>query len=280
MFLVIGATGNIGSQLVKQLTAEKQGVRVLARDPAKVRIPGVDVVTGAVADPAALDKAMAGVQAAFVLTSAEAILDEKNVFAAAKKAGVGHIVKLSSAGAQKGAPIKLADMHGQSEEALKASGVPFTILQPTFFMSNLGGSAGSIKGEGKMYGAFKTGRVPVIDPADIAATAAAILRAPAKHAGQTYYLTGPEALTQAQVAEKIGKAIGKSVTYVDIPSAAVVEAIKGTGAPEWYAKDFGMMSEWFATDSAAATSDAVEKVTGRKARTFDAWLSDNAAMFK
>src|SRR5687768_7476870 len=105
MFLVIGATGNIGSQLVKQLTSEKQPVRVLARDPGKVKFPGVDVVQGDVTDAAALEKAMSGVKAAFVLTSGESIPDERHVFAAAKKAGVGHVVKLSTAGAQKGSPI-------------------------------------------------------------------------------------------------------------------------------------------------------------------------------
>lgn len=283
MFLIIGANGSIGSQLVKQLTSSGEKVRVLVRDKQKAEQSfgnSVDIVTGDIGDPASLERAFQGVTRAFVLTAGEAIPQEKNAFAAAKKAGVNHVVKLSTVGAQKGARIRLASMHGESEEALKASGVPFTLLQPTFFTSNLFGSAGSIKGEGKLYGAFKTGRLPLIDPADIAATAAAILKNPKGQEGKTLYLTGPEALTHGQVAEKLGKALGKNVSYVDLPASAVVDSIKKSGAPSWYAEDFGMMSEWFATDQAATVSDAVEKVAGRKPRTVDAWIADNAKSFK
>ena len=283
MFLIIGANGSIGSQLVKQLTSSGEKVRVLVRDKQKAEKSfgkSVDVVTGDIGDPASLDRAFQGVARAFVLTSGDAIPSEKHAFAAAKKAGVNHIVKLSTAGAQKGSPIRLASMHGESEEALKASGVPFTVLQPTFFTSNLLGSAGTIKGEGKLYGAFKTGRLPVIDPEDIAATAAAVLKNPTGHEGKTLYLTGPEAVTHGQIAEKLGKALGKSVSYVDLPASAVVESIKKSGAPSWYAEDFGKMSEWFASDQAATVSDAVEKIAGRKPRTVDAWIADNAKSFK
>jgi uncharacterized protein YbjT (DUF2867 family) len=282
MFLIIGANGNIGSQLVKQLLADNQKVRVLVRDKKKAEAFGdkVEVALGDVGDPASLDKAFQGVSAAFVLTTAEAILQEKNAYDAAKKAGVKHLVKLAAAGATVGSPIKLSDMHGQSEQALKQSGLDYTILESITYMSNTMGSIPTIKGEGKMYGSFKEGRVPFIDTADVAATAAAILKSPASHAGQTYFLTGPEPLTQAQMAEKLSKAIGKEVAYVDIPSSALAENLKKAGFPAWYADDFAKMSDWFATDSAATPSDTVEKITGRKPRTFDAWLTDNAAAFK
>lgn len=280
MFLIIGANGQIGSQLTKQLVSEKQPVRALVRDLKKApKLDGVEVAQGDVADVASLEKAMNGVKAVFVLTAAEAILDEKNVFGAAKKANA-HVVLLSSAGAQTGSPIRLADMHGKSEDALKASGAAFTILQPITFMSNVLGSLASIKGEGKLYGSMQKGRVPLIDTTDIAATAAAVLRAPKDHAGKTYFLTGPEALTQDQVAEKISKVAGKPVSYVDIPVDALIGALKGAGFPEWLANDFGKMNAWFATDAAASTSGEVQRITGRAPRSFDAWLTDNAAAFR
>jgi uncharacterized protein YbjT (DUF2867 family) len=278
MFLIIGANGQIGSQLVKQLQAEKQPVRALVRDTKKAPA-GVEVAQGDVADPASLDAALKGVSAVFVLTSGDAILQEPNVFAAAKKANA-HVVLLSTAGAQAGAPIRLADMHGKSEDALKASGASFTILQPMMFMSNVLGSLATIKSEGKLYGAMQKGRVPLIDTTDIAATAAAVLRAPKEHAGKTYFLTGPEALTQDQVAEKVSKVSGKTVSYVDIPVDALIGALKGAGFPEWLANDFGKMHGWFATDAAASTSGEVQRITGRAGRTFDAWLADNAAAFR
>lgn len=283
MILVIGANGNIGSQLVKQLLAQGEKVRVLVRDAKKAGDAfgkNVEVATGDISNAGSLDKAFQGVKAAFVLTAGDAILDEKNAFTAAKKAGVGHVVKLSVAGAGVGDPIRLADMHGQSEAALAQSGVSWSVLQPTMFMSNTLSGAHSIKGEGKMYGSFKNGRIPMIDTADIAACAAAILRNPRGHEGKAYYITGPEGLTQAQVAEKIGKVAGRSVSYIDIPSSALVENMKKMGMPAWLAEDFGKMSDWLATDQAAQPMDTVEKITGRAARTFDAWLSDNGAAFK
>jgi uncharacterized protein YbjT (DUF2867 family) len=283
MILVIGANGNIGSQVVQQLLAAGEKVRVLVRDGKKATATfgsSVDVVTGDIGDAAALDQAFAGAAGAFVLTSGDAVLQEKNAFAAAKKAGTKHVVKLSVAGAMRGSPLRLADNHAQSEEALKASGVAYTILQPHSFMSNVRESAGSIKGDGRIYGASKEGGVPYIDTGDIAAVGVAALRDPAKHGGQTYFLTGPEAFSQAQIAEKIGKAIGKTVTYVDLPPAVFVDNLKKFGVPGWLADDFGKMNEWFASGAAATVVDTVEKVTGRKPRTFDAWLSDNVAAFR
>lgn len=282
MFLIIGANGQIGSQLAKRLTAGKHKVRALVRDTKKAaNLSGVEIVAGDLNDVASLDKAMQGVKGVFVLSAGDAIPLEKNAFAAAKRAGVQHVVLLSVAGAQKGSPIRLADMHGESEAALQASGVPaYTILQPTMFMSNVLGSLGSIKGEGKIYGAMKEGRVPLIDPSDIAATAAAILSSPAGHEGKTYALTGPEPLTQAQVAEKVSKAAGKTVTYVDLTVQAFVDALQGAGFPAWVAEDFGKMHAWFATDGGAQVSDGVARVTGSAPRTFDGWLADNGAALR
>jgi len=284
MFLVIGATGNIGSQVVKQLDAKGQKVRALVRDTKKgesLKGKNVELAQGDLAMPETLDKAFSGVDGVFVVVPAGEDLPklEQNAFTAAKKAGVKHVVLLSVAGAQVGSPISLANWHAQSEENLKKSGLGHTILQPTMFMQNTLGSVHSIKSEGKFYGAYKNGRVPVIDVADIAATGVSILTSPSAHNGKTYQLTGPEPLTQTQVAEKISKVAGKTVSYVDIPASALVDNLKKV-MPEWLAKDFGTMSEWLATDGGATVSKDVENVTGRAPRSFDAFLKDVAGMFK
>lgn len=283
MFLVIGANGKIGSQVVKQLLAAGEKVRVLVRDEKKAKAAftsGVEIAVGDVADAASLDRAFAGATSAFVLTANEAMLQEQNAYVAARKAGTKNVVLLSVAGSMRGSPLRLADMHAQSEDALKASGLTYTILRPHAFMSNILDSAGSIKGEGRTYGASKDGGVPYIDTGDIAAVAVAALRDPAKHGGQTYLLTGPQAFSQQQVADKIGALIGKSITYVDLPPAVFVDNLKKYGVPGWLADDFGKMNEWFASGAAATVSNDVEKVTGRPARTLDAWLSDNVAAFR
>jgi uncharacterized protein YbjT (DUF2867 family) len=279
--LVIGASGNIGSQLVKQLDAKGQKVRALVRD-AKKSPKGADAAVGDLSKPDTLDNAMKGVDGVFCVVSGSPDMAklEKNAIDAAKKNGVKHFVLLSVAGADKGSPIKLAQWHAESETNLKNSGLNHTILQPTMFMQNTLGNLGSIKGEGKVYFATKNGRLPLVDAVDIAATAASILASPSSHNGKTYYLTGPEALTQTQMCEKISKVAGKTVTYVDIPSSALAANMQKMGVPEWMAKDFATMNDFFATDGGAQTSPDVENVTGRKPRTFDAFLADNAAAFK
>src|SRR5688572_2169400 len=185
--LITGATGTVGSQLTKQLDAAGQKVRVLTRDPKKaesLKGKNVEIVQGDLANPSSLDKAFAGVDAVFVLVSGspDQVKQEKNAFDAAKKAGVKHVVNLSVAGANTQSPISLARWHAESEEALKSSGLNWTILQPMTFMQNMLANAGSIKGEGKFYGAVKNGRIPMIDAVDIAATAAAVLTKPQAHA--------------------------------------------------------------------------------------------------
>jgi len=147
-------------------------------------------------------------------------------------------------------------------------------------LQNLLSNAGSVKGEGKIYGALGKGRVPMIDIADIAAVGAEVLTSPSAHNGKTLYLTGGEAYSMDNVAEKIGKAIGKTVTYVDLPNDVFVGNLKKMGLPGWLADDFGKMYAWLATDQAATPSDTVEKITGRKPRTLDAFLADTAATFK
>jgi uncharacterized protein YbjT (DUF2867 family) len=149
MILVTGATGNVGQNLTKQLDAAGQKVRVLTRDLKKaeaIKSKNVEITQGDLTKPETLDAAFKGVDTLFVLVNAnpDLVTQEKNAFEAAKRAGVKHIVKLSVPGADTSSPIKLARWHGESEKNLKATGIAFTLLQPSSFMQNLFGSAGSI----------------------------------------------------------------------------------------------------------------------------------------
>ena len=209
--LVVGASGNIGCQLVKQLDAKGQKVRALVRDTKKApQGKNVEAVAGDLTKPETLDQAFKGVDGVFVVVAASPDMTklEKNAFDAAKKNGVKHVVLLSVAGANTQSPINLGKWHAESEQNLAKSGLGYTVLQPTMFMQNTMNNLPTIKGEGKVYFATKNGHLPVIDVVDIAATAAAILTSPSSHNGKRYYLTGPEALTQAEMWTRISKVAG------------------------------------------------------------------------
>jgi uncharacterized protein YbjT (DUF2867 family) len=125
-----------------------------------------------------------------------------------------------------------------------------------------------------------TGKVPIVDVVDIAACAAAVLANPAPHAGKAYVLTGPAALAMEEVAAEIGAAAGKSVVYVDIGTAALVENMKKMGAPAWLAEDFGKLNARFASGASSTVSDDVARLTGRPARSFAAFAAEHAAAFR
>src|SRR5439155_10310363 len=167
------------------------------------------------------------------------------------------IVYLSAAGADEKSPISLAQWHGKTESALKSSGLAWTILQPSFFMQNLLGNAGSIAGEGKLYAPMKEAKFSPVDARDIGAVAAVAL-AGNGHENKTYAITGGEAVSYSQIASAIGEAIGKKVTYVDIPDSALRDSLGKMNMPAWMIEDFSKMFGWFSSGAAAGTTDTVE----------------------
>lgn len=284
MILLIGATGKIGRTVATRLTAGGVPTRALVRDPAKaadLAAAGVEVVQGDVADRGVLDHAFAGVDKLYLAvggTSDQEAL-EKGAIDAAVAAGVGHIVKISVVGAAPDAVVALARWHHAIEEHLAASGVAATVLRPNFFMQNTLGSAGSIASEGKLYGNAGKGRTSVIDDRDIADVAVAALTSDV-HAGQTYTLTGGEALTQPEIAAHIGDAISTSVTYVDLTDDQMRGALLGMGLPEWMADDYTALGVVQRNGWAAEVTGDVERILGRAPRTFAQFARDNADAFR
>ena len=283
MILVTGATGTIGTDVEKSLAAHGARVRALVRNPEKAKAlgAGVEIVKGDLGDAASVAAAMQGVGKLFLLVSAgpEMVQQQSNAIQAAKKAGVKQIVKLSAIGAQKGSKLSLGNWHGLTEEELKSSGVPYTILQPHSFMQNFLMQAGSVKGQGALYGASGEGKIAFIDTRDIADVAAKVLTSNG-HEGKTYLLTGPEALTYGQVAEKLGKAVGKPVKYVDVPPAEQQKSLLAMGLPDWLAADLAGMSAVFAKGGGARVSSAVKDITGKLGRTVDNFARDFAKAFQ
>jgi uncharacterized protein YbjT (DUF2867 family) len=284
MIVVTGATGQIGSEVVRQLAEKGEKVRPLIRDPKKaapLSHPNVMFVMGDFSDPKSLDEAFKGAEKLFLLTNADPnqVQLQRNAIEAAKRAGIKHVVKMSALGASKDAQVSLGRWHYETEEELKKSGMKWTILQPHFFMQNLAMMAGSIKGQGAIYAPLKDGKIAMVDVRDIATVAVAALTEPG-HEGQTYIVTGGEALSYHDVAKQIGEATGKQVKYVDIPQEDARKAMLGAGMPEWFVNDMVGLYGAFAAGHGAATTDVIQKVGKTKPRTFAQFARENAEIFK
>ncbi len=282
MILVTGATGNIGSEVLAQLVQAGHAVRVLARDPAKLeKYAGkIEVVKGDLSKPETLDAAFAGVDKAFVLCNAGDLPTlVGNATDAAKKAGVKHIVMLSSASVVDEQPTQIGRWHIEGEAKVKASGIPWTMLQPGAFASNTLQWVASIKANGAVFLPMGEGKMTPIDPHDIADVAVKVLTEPG-HEGKSYELSGPEALTTAEQLAKISAAIGKPLKYVAVTPEAAREGMAKAGMPEVFINAMLEISARVREGHGWEANGTVEQLLGRKARPYEDWLSRNVAAFQ
>lgn len=283
MILVTGAAGTTGSEVVRLLAAKGVRVRALVRNPEKGKQfhgPGVEVVVADLEKPLTLDPVLKGVDKVFLVTSPDPRVGilHGNLIESAKRAGVKQIVRLSSVQAVANSPSQFLKWHGEVDERLSRSGLSYVILRAHYFMQNLLMMRGTIQSEGKMYVPMKEAKLSTIDARDIAASAAAVLTSEG-HSGRIYELTGPEALSFGKMAEKLGAAIGRPVQYVDVPPDAAREALAAAGYPAWLSDGLTEMYVHFTGGSAADISGSVEKLTGKKPRTFDVFAKDFAGAF-
>ncbi|GJG88856.1 NAD(P)-dependent oxidoreductase [Gemmatimonadetes bacterium T265] len=279
MILVTGATGNNGRALLPLLLAAGAPVRALTRAADAAALPpGVEAVAGDFDRPETLAPALAGVERAFLVTNSTARAEAQQLafVAAARAAGVRHVVYLSQLHAAADSPVRFLRYHAVVERALEDSGMAYTHLRPNLYMQSLLAFHASIVAEGRFTAPAGDARVSVVDVRDIAAVAARALTE-GGHEGKTYDLTGPEALTHGEMAARIGEALGKPVAYVDVPDAAMRDAVVRFGMPAWQAD--GLIEDYahYRRGEAAAVSPDVERVTGRPARTFDAFARESAA---
>jgi uncharacterized protein YbjT (DUF2867 family) len=283
MILVTGATGTVGSELVRLLAGQGLAVRAMTRDPSRVRTAGAEAVRGDFADRTSLDRAVAGASALFLLTApGKPVADhDLAMLDAARRAGVRRVVKLSAIGGgaiDDGEGGTAGGWHLAGERAARESGMAWTVLRPTTFASNTLSWADAIRAGQPVPNPAGDGRQGVIDPRDVAAVAYATLTSEA-HDAQTYTLTGPELLTAREQAAQIGAALGRTVEVVDVTSETMREQLVAAGADPGFADLAARGMELVRRGGNAVTTDDVALVLGRPAGTFAAWAHDHRDRF-
>lgn len=279
--LVTGAAGNIGAEIVKRLQARKADFAVMTHASGGAPA-GAGETQGDFLDPASLRRAFEGVDTLFLLFPLVPEMPRMaaNAVAAAKAAGVRHIVRSSGAGADAASPAAIAKVHGEIDALIRNSGIPFTLLLPTSFMQNLVNFYGAAIRDGALYAPRGDGAMAVIDVRDIADVAVEVLTHPAAHAGQSYTLTGPEDLTDAQMVSAIARQIGRDVRYVDVPEAAAVDSLTRMGSPPQVIEWLMSLNHVIKQGWAAGVSPVVETITGRPPRNLADFVRENAAAWK
>jgi uncharacterized protein YbjT (DUF2867 family) len=286
MIFVTGATGTVGREVVKLLLDQDVPVRALTRDPAKAKIdPRAAVIAGDTSKPQTFAKALRGVDALFtVVFGPNMAAEEAELARVAKEAGVKHVVKLSALGAgansANGTREGIAAMHVTAEQALAASGVAWTLVQPTAFMSNVLFQREPIVRAGKIFSNYGDGKIPYVHPRDIAAVAVEALTSPAEHEGQAYPVTGGEALGVADLARTLGDAIGRTIEYVPVTDEATAQTFRGHGMHEVIVGALLPFGAIVRSGRATEVLPTVREVLGREPLTFAEWAREHAGAFQ
>jgi len=278
MFLITGATGNVGREVVNQLLGFGRKVRVFTRDAAKVSEWGdrVEVAEGEFGSEE-FGRAVVGVDSVFLMNVATNMETFGRMIAAMRAASVPRVVFLSSLLANS-PDLAIGKLHLEKEEALRASGLPVKFVRPGGFMSNTYQWIGSIKTQGVVYNALGTGRYPMIAPEDIASVAVRALTDPTL-VGEVFELTGGQMFNTAEQVEILSRVLGKPLQCVDVPVERAVERFISVGVPAHMAAAVGQSFQAIRDGRGVDMTDTVVKVTGRQPKKFEVWAQEHAARF-
>ena len=284
MILVTGATGLNGSEVIRQLSAKGVPVRALVRNQAKAEklasLPKVEIAEGDMARPETLSPVLKGVDRAMLISSSDPQMLEvqSNFIDAAKTAGVRHVVKLSGIMPEIDSAFRFARMHGEAEKKLEASGMAFTHLRAGEFMPAYFRQVPSIISKSALFLPMEDARIASIDVLDVAAVAVAALTT-AGHEGKIYPITGPAALSMAEVADILSDVVGRTIRYVNLTPEEAKRAQLAAGMPPYMAD---ALAELFAERRIGKESrvwPTVVELLGREPTPFRAFAMRNAAIF-
>jgi len=274
MIYVSGAPGNVGTELVRLLSSRGEEVRALinhAGAAEHLAWAGVETVPDDLAEPESFAHTVKGADKVFINSSRRAISLEKNLIDAAAQAGVRLLVNLSWLGAaQDSFSQTLGQAHAEVEQHLEDCGVPYTILRASAFMQNY---LGQIRVHDRIFGSTASGKASLVDARDVAAVAASVLTEEG-HEGRLYDVTGPQALSNPQIAAIIARVTGRQVHYVDLNPDLLAESYVRGGLPEWLAFDLVTTDAYRAAGHLAEVTDVVEKVGKKKPTTFEAFVRE------
>ena len=283
MILVTGATGTVGSEVVKRLSAHGIKARALTRDLRKAEansLPHIEFVQGDFDDAESMRPACSGVDRAFLLTNSTERAEEQQIafVRVAQQSGLRHIVKLSQLHADPSSPQRFLRYHGVVEAAIQAADLTFTFLRPNLYMQGLLNFQQSIQQKNAFFAPAADARISAVDVRDLADVAVAALTK-TEHDNKIYSLTGPDALTFAEMAQKLSRAVGRTIAFVDVPPASMRAALAGLGFPPWQAD--GLIEEFamYRRGEATTVEPGVDEALGRPARSFDEFARDYAPVF-
>ena len=309
MILVTGATGTNGSEILKALSQRGVKAKAMVRSAKDdTDLPdGIEAVEGDFDDDASLARVLSGVERAFLLTPSteHAEAQQLRFVDAASRAGVRHLVKLSQFAASPDSPVRFLRYHAAVERAIQQSGMAWTLLRPNLFMQGMLQFAGMVRDKGMIAAPIGDARVSVVDVRDNAAVAAAAL-VDDGHDGKTYTLTGPAALTHAEMAAKLAAETGHPIKFIDaseddLTHAAMGEALaNATGRPIAFADSSendmrqamagvkmppwqidGLIEDYahYGRGEAAEIATGVRDATGKNPSPFDGFARDYASAF-
>ena len=283
MILITGASGSVGKAVLQEAIRKESRIRAMFRskEEAAKAPSGCETVLADYADKQSLRSAVDGVTSVFVVCSPipQLVELEGNVLDVCKESGVKHVVLNSALGAGD-YPKSFPSWHRKVEDKLKATGMSYTILRPNGFLQNIVAyNAPSIRAQGAFYVATGDARVSYLDVGDIAVAAVKALKG-GVHAGKTYELHGPEAISNQELAKRISKVTGRTVSYVDIPESAQREAMLALGMPEWQVTALLELQQYYKLSGGAKTDGLLRSLIERDPVTLDQYLTANAGEFR
>lgn len=279
--LVTGATGKVGSEAVRLLREQGEPVRALVRDENQAQAladTGAVLVVGDFDVPESIAAAVDGIETVLLISPGGAPEQELGVVAAAARAGVGHLVKLTGK-ASPDSPVARARAHAQVEQGLAASGLAHTLLRANAYMQNTFFLVPEIAATGGFASSAGAGKIGMVDSRDVAAVAATVAADSRTHVGQTYRLSGPELITYAQVAAVLSQRLGRPVAFRARSREEDEAALVAMGLPQPVAAMNALALSLWADGDAEWLSGDVEALLGRPARSYEQFATDHAAAF-
>ncbi len=284
MILLTGVTGKTGGEVARQLTAAGVPFRALVRNPAKadaLQAMHADLVIGDVADDAVLERALEGIERALLVmpNGEDQLLLEKRFTRYAARAGVQHLVKLSSLESVPESTNPITRVHVASEQAIRESGMAWTMIRPTFFMQTFLGSATGIRERQLITMPAGTGTIAPTDLRDVGAVIGRVLTEPG-HENQSYDLTGPELLTLAEIAARFSAVLGREIRYVDQPMAEFAARLAALNLTPWRIAAVCKEFEAIAAGVIDHTTGMVARLLGRPPISLGQFIRDHLALFR